>query len=328
MSRLIYPLALAALLFPLLNCGSSPHNPSESYYLVATNVKLPYWQQAVAGLNKAATEMQVKAELVGPDSYDPKAQHDEFAKVMGKKPTGILISVADPSIMKPDIENAISQGVAVITIDSDAPESKRLMFVGTDNYKAGETGAKVVVEKLKGKGNVVIYTMPEQANLNERLHGYKDVFANSPGIKVVETVDMKGDARVAFDKTTEMIDKGTKADAYVCLEAIACPEVAEVLDRKKVSGKVVVGMDTDQRTLEAIQKGQITATIGQKPYTMAFIGVRMLDDLHHHPLKSLTKNWSTDSFSPIPSLIDTGATLIDKGNVEEFIRDRNTATQK
>jgi ribose transport system substrate-binding protein len=139
---------------------------------------------------------------------------------------------------------------------------------------------------------------------------------------------MKGDARVAFDKTMEVMDKSTRADAFVCLEAIACPEVAEVLDRKKVSGKVIVAMDTDQRTLEAIQKGTISATIGQKPYTMAFFGLKLVDDLHHNPPSSLTTNWSQDSFSPMPTFVDTGATLIDKSNVEQFISARNSATQK
>lgn len=328
MSRLLLPLLLAGSALPLLNCGSSAHSPAEIYYLVATNIKVPYWQQAAAGLNKAALQMGVRAEMVGPDSYDPKAEHDAFVKAMSKKPSGILISVADPNIMKSDIDNAVSQGVPVVTIDSDAPASKRLVFVGTDNYKAGMMGGTLAAELLKGKGNVLIYTLPEQANLNERLHGYKDAFATHPGIKIMDTVDMKGDPRVAFDKTMDIMgDKGVKPDAFVCLEAIACPEVAEVLDRKKAKGKIVVAMDTDQRTLEAIQSGLISATIGQKPYSMAYIGAKLADDLHHNPL-SATTNWSQNSFSPIPTFIDTGATLIDKSNVQQFIDERNTATKK
>jgi ribose transport system substrate-binding protein len=87
-----------------------------------------------------------------------------------------------------------------------------------------------------------------------------------------------------------------------------------------------MAMDTDQRTLEGIQKGLITATIGQKPFTMACLGAKLLDDLHHHRLEWLTMNWAQDSFSPIPMFVDTGATLIDKSNVESFIEARNSAT--
>jgi len=328
MSRLLASLLLAVLVVPLYNCGGSQHSPEEKYYLLATNIKLPYWQQAFAGLSRAAAQMQVKAELAGPDTYDPKAEQVQFRDVLRKKPTGILISVSDPALMKDDIDAAIAAGVPVISVDSDAPGSKRLLFIGTDNYKAGVMGAQVAVKQMQGKGNVVVYTMPEQGNLNDRLRGYKEVFASSPQIKTTEIVNIKGDPRIAFDKTMEIIEKGTKVDAFVCLEAIACPEIAEVLDRKRVTGKVVVAMDTDQRTLEGIQKGLISATIGQKPFTMAFMGLKLLDDLHHRPLAPLANNWSQDSFSPIPTFVDTGATLIDKSNVDVFIQARNSATSK
>jgi len=315
-----------ALLLPLVNCGGSPHAADEKYYLIASNIKVPYWQQAFAGLSRAASQLQVKCELVGPDTYDPKAQHEQFRDVLRQKPSGILVSASDPNLIKDDIDAAIAQGVPVITMDADAPASKRLCFIGTDNYKAGVMGARVAVTALQGKGNVVVYTMPEQVNLAERLRGYKDTFATHPGIKITEVVDIKGDPRIVFDKTMEMEEKGAKVDGYLCLVSIAGPEVAEVLGRRKVTGRVVVGMDTDQRTLEGIQKGLITATIGQKPFTMAFFGVKMLDDLHHHPPGNLAANWAQDSFSPIPTFVDTGATLIDKTNVEQFIQARNSAT--
>jgi ribose transport system substrate-binding protein len=114
-------------------------------------------------------------------------------------------------------------------------------------------------------------------------------------------------------------------DAFICLEATACPEVAEVLDRNKVSNKLVIAMDTDQRTLEWIQKGLIAATVAQKPYTMAFYGAKMLDDLHHHKLQSLDQNWAEDSFSPLPTFVDTGAFVVDQSNVTTFMKSPDSA---
>jgi ribose transport system substrate-binding protein len=328
MYRFYYALLVCASVLPLVNCGSSQHDAGEKYYLVATNVKVPYWQQAASGLVRSASQLKVHAEMVGPETYDPKAQRDEFVRLLGKKPAGILISVADPNVMQPEIDNAISQGIPVITIDSDAPNSKRLMFIGTDNYKAGMMAAEVAVKQLGGKGNVVVYTIPEQANLNQRLNGYKEVFARHPNIRIVDTVDMKGDPTIAFDRTKEIIEKNVKVDGFVCLEAIACPEVAEVLERARVTGRVVVAMDTDQRTLEGIQKGSISATVAQKPYTMAFVGLKLLDDLHHRPPESLTANFAQDSLSPLPSVVDTGITLVDRSNVDQFMRARTSAAGK
>jgi ribose transport system substrate-binding protein len=109
----------------------------------------------------------------------------------------------------------------------------------------------------------------------------------------------------------------------VCLEALAGKEVADVLDRNKVSGKTVVAMDTDEDTLKWVQKGVIAATIAQKPYTMAYYGLKMLDELFHHKPASLDHNWAQDPFSPLPTFVDTGATLITKENVDGFMKARD-----
>jgi ribose transport system substrate-binding protein len=307
----------------LAGCGSSPHASTEKYWLVATNIKIPYWQSVNAGVMRAAQQIGVKAEMVGPETYDPKAEHDFFQHVLAEKikPSGIMVSVGDPAVIQPDIDAAIGHGIPVVTVDSDAPASKRLTFIGTDNYKAGMIGAQLAVKQLQGKGNVVLFTMPEQANLKERLHGYRDGFEGHPGIKIVETVDVKGDPRIAFDHTQELVDKKgmEKVDGFICLEAIACPEVADVLDRNKIGSKVVVAMDTDPRTLDWIKKDRIAGTVAQKPFTMGFVGVGALDTLHHYPPNPLDKLWGQDPQSPVATFTGTGEMLVDKSNVDNFV---------
>ena len=88
---------VCALALPLLNCGGSAHDPTEDYCLVTVNSKIPYWQAAVAGLEQGARELQVKWEMVGPETYDAQAQKEEFRKVLRRKPSGILVSVAGGS---------------------------------------------------------------------------------------------------------------------------------------------------------------------------------------------------------------------------------------
>jgi len=324
---LSFAIPLGAMLFLLAGCGGSQHNPQEKYYLLSSNIKIPYWETAANGLMRAARQMQVSAELVGPDTYDAKAQQQELRRLVGlqQKPAGILISPADANLMKSDVDAAIAAVIPVITLDSDAPSSKRLLFIGTNNYQAGVMGGRVLAKQLQGKGNVVVFTMPGQANLAERLNGYRFALGEHPGFKI-DVVDIKGDPRVAFDTTNEIVEKRRdKVDGFVCLEAQAGKEVAEVLDRAKVTGKTVVAMDTDEGTLNWIQKGVIAATIAQKPYTMAYYGIQMLDQLYHHKPPSLDVNWTEDPFSPMPTFVDTGATLVTKDNVGDFIKAREAS---
>ena len=307
--------ASGLFLFLLANgCSSSRHDTTEKYYLVASNIKLPYWQTALAGLRRAAGDLQITAEMVGPDTYDTQKQRDVFHAIAAKKPAGIMISAADPELMKGEIDAAIAAGIPVITLDSDAPGSHRLFFIGTNNYQAGIAGGKLLAQRLHRKGKIVVFTIPAQANLAERMRGYEAALADTE-IRVLQSVDVRGDPTIAFDKTMEIITSAkVDVDGFVCLEATAGKEVADVLSRRNVQGKTIIAMDTDDGTLDWIEKGGIVATVAQKPFTMAYYGVRMLDDLHHNMPAKLDANWSQDLRSLLPSTIDTGSLLVDRSN--------------
>src|SRR5579864_1733253 len=328
--RILQSAAGAALSLALLSCGSA-HTSDEYFILVSTNLQLPYWKTAGTGFTNAGAQYKgVRFDFVGPQNYDPKAERDALDDAIQKKASGILISVADPAVLKDSINKAVAAGIPVITIDSDAPASKRLFFIGTNNYQAGFTGGQRLAQELKGKGNVVVFSMPDQSNLQDRLRGYREALAKTPDIKITRVVDIQGDPRIAFDTTTQIVGKERdKVDAFVCLEAQSGKEVAGVLNSYHVTGKTVMAFDTDPETLDWIQKGLIAATIGQKPYTMAFVGMQMLDNLYHHKPSSLTADWSKDSYAPIPAFVDTGSDLIDKSNVDSFIQaGKNLAAPK
>jgi len=322
--------ALAVLVLAILSTsGCDRHSNKEVYYLVSANLTLPYWQKAAAGFNKAAAQYKVTAKVVGPENYDPQAELTELHKAISAKPAGILISVADVSVLQPEIDAAINAGIPVITMDSDAAGSRRLYFIGTNNLDAGRLGGRRVIEKLGGKGNVVFFTFAGQPNTEERLKGFKDVLATRPDIKVVEVVDVKADARNAFDKTQEFmaLTGPKKIDAFICLESASGKIVADAVSRDKGSDRLVMAWDVNQDTLDGIKAGTIDSTITQKPFTMGYVGLKALDEIFHAPPKALAKDYSSDSFSPYPVFVDTGTALVDKSNVDLYIASEAEGTK-
>jgi ribose transport system substrate-binding protein len=318
------PVVLATVAISLLCAcgggGGGRHETTEFYVLAAANTKIAYWQEALEGLRAAGRDLGVKVEMVGPETYDPKGEKEEFLSAIHRKipPTGMLVSAADAELMRDAIDASVAAGIPVITIDADSPKSKRLTFIGTNNYVAGQMSGDLLVKELNGKGTVVLYSISGQANLEERLEGCRRVLARNPGIKVVQVIDMAGDPTKAFDGTTSLVAKGkTAPDAYVCLEALSCTEVADVLDRSGVKGKTIIAMDTQEGTLNWMRKGMIRATIAQKPYTMAYYGTRVLDDFHHAKAGGAA-NSVQGIRSPVPVFMDTGATLVDKSNIASF----------
>jgi ribose transport system substrate-binding protein len=315
------PVALVAVAMSLLcACGGGRHEATEAYVLVVANTKIAYWQEAAEGLQAAGRDLGVKVEMVGPETYDPKAEKEEFLAVVHRQipPAGILVSAADPELMREAIDSAAAAGIPVVTIDSDSPKSKRLTFIGTNNYTAGQMSGEILAKELNGKGSVVLFSIPGQENLNERVEGLKRVLARNPGIKILQVINIAGDPTKAFDGTQGLIAKGkTPPDAFVCLEALSCAEVADVLDRAGIKDKTIVAMDTQEGTLNWMRKGMIRATIAQKPYTMTYFGTRVLDDFHHaKPSGNASSPQGTRS--PVPVFMDTGATLVDKSNMAAF----------
>lgn len=308
-------------------CGDR-HSDKEVYYLIAGNLHLAYWQSAAAGFRHAAVQYKVTAKVAGPDAYDAMAELSALQSAVTSKPAGILISVADAGILQQGIDAAVSAGIPVITMDSDDPDSRRLYFIGTNNLEAGRMGGKRIIEKLGGVGNVEFFTLGGQPNTDERLKGFKDMLATRPGIHIVDVFDIKGDARNAFDKAQQdlALTGPKKIDAFVCLEASSGKTVAEAIKRAG-GGRELLAFDVDQETLDAIKAGTIDATIAQKPYTMAAVGLKALDEIYHDPPKSLGKDYSTDSFSPYPVFVDTGTSLVDKSNVDQYIADAAAGSQ-
>jgi ribose transport system substrate-binding protein len=312
-------LALLAL-GVVLTSGCSRHSKKEVYYLVGVNMALPYWQTGAKGFNQAAEKYQVTAKVVGPENYDPQGELAALQKAVAAKPAGILITVADESVVGPGIDAAMSAGIPVITIDSDARGSKRLFFIGTNNLEAGRLGGHRVIERLGGTGNVVFFTIAGQPNIEERLRGFKDVLETRPNIHIVDVVDIKSDARTAFDKTQEMLSLTgpKKIDAFICLESASGKMVSDAVKRSNSTDRTVIAWDVNQDTLDGIKAGSINATVAQKPFTMGFIGLRALDDIFHSPI-SLTRDFSADAFSPLPEFVDTGTALVDQKNVDLFL---------
>ncbi len=314
-------IALAALGLAFTSGCEGRHSNKEVFYLISVNSAMPYWQTAAAGFKKAAGEYKVTARVVGPGNYDPQSELTELNNAVAAKPGGILISVADATVLKPGIDAAVSAGIPVITVDSDAAGSRRLYFIGTNNLEAGRLGGQRAVEKLGGKGNVVFFTLAGQANTEERLKGFKDVFSSHPDIKIVDVVDIRTDAKVAFDKTQEdmALTGPKKIDAFICLDSASGKPVSDAVARVPGANRLVIAWDVSPDTLAGIKAGAIDSTVVQKPFTMGYIGLKAIDQVFHDPPAQFSKDLSADPMSPYPAFIDTGTSLVDKSNVDGYL---------
>ncbi len=300
--------------FALLSCNY--RSQKDTYYLIAVNGKLPYWKTVQEGFKDAAAQYGITARVTGPETYDPQAEVTALQNAIAANPAGILISAANGPLLQPGINQAIAARIPVITIDSDSPFSSRLFFIGTNNVEAGRVGGRRLVSRLQGKGNVVFFSIPDQPNLEERLKGYKDILADNPGIKVAGYVNTGGEYNTALDNAMQYAARTgpAKVDAFVCLESEGGKAVAEALKRNHLTDRTLIAMDIDADTLALIKEGVIDSTVSQRPYTMGFLGLKMLDEAHHSHHGDFLPSYAVSFKSGFPVFIDTGSTLITQTN--------------
>ena len=293
--------------------------PMEEYVLIGISTGVEYWNATDQGGKDATAELGVEWTFAGPPDQNPERQANDMDSIIARKPAGILIAPGDPKMLIPYINKAMDQGIPVICIDTDAPESKRIAYFGTENYNAGVIGAKTLAELIGGKGKVCISTRPGQWNLDERLRGYRKTFEKDyPGITIVQVIDDETKYAVGQQRAGAVLNQHPDLAGFAGCNAASGPGVARaVKDAGKVGKVKVVAMDADKAILDLIDEGVIQASVAQRQYRMAYIGVRYLYGLNHGKYRAPGDTTKPD-LPEIPKVIDTGTKVVTKDNVAQF----------
>src|SRR5262249_59090324 len=155
---------------------------------------IPVFNYAKIGAERAAAEPgTVEILWRGPERADELQQKEILESFITQKVDGIAISVLNADFLTSTIDRAVDAGIPVVTWDSDAPSSKRLAFYGVDDFKSGQIMGEQAARLLNGKGTIAIITSLGAANLRRRLEGVQSALAQAPGLRVVETYDIKED---------------------------------------------------------------------------------------------------------------------------------------
>ncbi len=298
MSRLTRAAYGAGVLFFLVSCAFSvfygykvvTHDlPAEDnaavkynyhFVLVPEELDNDYWRLVEKGAKKAAEEHGVLLEYAGPK----QANIDEHLKTiemsMASKVDGIITQGLSDEQFTPLI-NRVVEKLPVITIDTDAANSKRMAYIGTDNYYSGFLAGKTLIEDTNGQANVAIITGNFYANhQQQRVQGFRDAVESEEGISII-TVEESEISRVrAAEKAYQILSDYPEVNAFYGTSALDAIGIAQVVDKLREPNQVyIIGFDSLPETLKYIKNGTIKATVVQEPFEMGYRSVIMMIDL-------------------------------------------------
>jgi ribose transport system substrate-binding protein len=279
-----------------------------------TNNASDFWTIARKGTEKAAQEMpDVQIEFKIPSDGTAAEQKRILDDLLASGVDGIAISPVSPADQTEMLDAAAAK-TKLVTQDSDAPDSARICYIGTDNVEAGRQAGELVKEALPGGGKVMLFVgMKDAQNAKERIQGVREALEGS-NITVVD---------VRTDDTDRVRAKANVADTLVSHPDIAClvglwsyngPAILNAVREAGKAGKVkIVCFDEEDETLAGVKSGDIEGTIVQQPYEFGYQSMRLLARLNRGEKDLIPE----DKKMIVPTLV------VRKNGVEEFQKKLN-----
>ncbi len=232
-----------------------------------SNNASPFWTIARAGCDDAKSELgNVMVDFRIPPGGTAAEQRQILDDLAARGIDGIAVSPIAPADQT-EYLNRLAEQTLLICHDSDAPESKRVCYIGTDNIAAGIEAGKLLKEVLPNGGKTMLFVGSLDAqNAKERLTGIKQQIQGSR----IEIIDVRTDEtdRVRAQKNVE--DSLVKYPDLACLVGLYSYNGTAIVHALKSSGKAgrvkAICFDEEEETLAGVAEGIVHATVVQQPY--------------------------------------------------------------
>ena len=268
-----------------------------------------FWKAAEAGVKKAQAELpNYSLVFKYPEQSSAAIQQRLMDDLVSSGVAGIMVSAVDPKTMT-DALNRVAGQAVLFTTDSDAPQSKRIAYIGSSNTLAGKQAGDLVLKALPQGGKCMGFVgLPGADNARERIDGVKDVIKGSK----VSLIDVRADDIDQTRAKRNVEDTLTANPDVNCMIGFYSYNTPRIYEALKEAGKLgavkVIGFDEDAITLGGVKEGTIIGTVVQQPYEWGYQG-----------MKDMAKYIEGDkSFLPKDDLIIIPTKVIDQSNVDAF----------
>ncbi len=311
-------LALWVIALVLVSSCSSNKDTSAAGKPIAlafiTNNSSDFWTIARRGVEKGDAELSdVSVEFRITSDGTAAEQKRIVDDLLTKHVAGIAISPVDPQNQTQLLDDAATQAL-VFTQDSDAPNSQRACYIGTDNVAAGRQAGTLIKEALPGGGRIMLFVGKLDAkNAQDRIQGIREVLQGS-NITIIDVrTDDVDDVR-AKSNAADTLVKYPDVKALVGLWSYNGPAILNAVREADKAGTVkIVAFDEADETLAGVRDGAIHATVVQQPFEFGYQAIMLM-------AKALKGD---RSFIPASKQIIIPTLVVNQANVAEFTRKIN-----
>ncbi len=242
----------------------------------------PLWEMVRKGAHSYLSELEgsiLNINWYETNVHDPVHEAKILKKILRKNVDGIGIAPADPDLLCDLIDNAVETSIPVVTLNTDAPQSKRLCYVGQDPILAGKIAGELMGKFLMGSGNVVIITAFKNVLIHKhRLSGFVQKMSYGfPKIRIGEVYENHDSSEEAYLIARQVLQNGTKIDGIYLTTGNGPVGVAKALREVGKAGSTkVICFDFFNETVRLLKEEIISAAIGEDPFSQGYQSVKIL----------------------------------------------------
>lgn len=259
-------------------CACAKNDSKEYVAVIAKAVNSDFWHNVNNGVLSAATEHNVEVTFEGPENeedYDSQNALIESAVKRGAK--AIVISAIDYNNSVEAVNAAVKKGVKVVAIDSDVNSEAVSLFIGTDNFVAGNEAGKAATDGFAPESQIVIglvnyYANTDNGNLREK--GFREYIGRISNAYIAAVVTAESNEESATSAAEKLLRENPDINVIVGFNEWMTLGVGNAVKNLGAFERVrSVGFDSNLKSVSMLETGEMDALIVQNPFAIGYLGV-------------------------------------------------------
>lgn|SRR5574344_98301 len=248
----------------------------------------PFFKGVIDGFRRAESELKdygVSVDVIHLRGFDAKTHVETLQKMAAEEYSGMCLTTLDVPEVQKEIYSITQNGIPVVSVNTDIPDSGRICYVGTDYAKAGHTAAGMLslitrAESLKESEHcekiLIVSGSFKIRGHNERISGFKaGLDSHHIRYDIVDTVEAFDDNDDSYRLTRDILVQHTEITS-VFIVAGGVPGVYRAVKELKRNTLIILAFDELPEIRQAISEGGIGFTICQEPEMQGYMGIMRL----------------------------------------------------
>ena len=282
--------------------------PRYHFYAIFPGSNDPFWADVKQGIVQAATSSNIAIEFNQLNPGDNAGTLDYLNIARLSQVDGIITQGSSDSQIVQAINSAVDAGIPVVTLETDAKNSKRQAFIGANSYLIGEQAARLIIQGTRGKARVAVI-MSENAQTdttaqNSMLNGFLTTLKDAPDAQMVK-IYTANPGILNTEEIAQTILRQKDVNAIYSVDPLFSVGVAQtVINANEVGRLTIVGYGLSPEIESYIKRGIIYGIVAGNPLTIGSDSIKALLELKE-------KNHTS-------SVIDTGITMVTRDTLANY----------